>query len=324
MVVNLGIIGYRKHAEVLRNLLEKKTDCTVSTIFHPDKKLDIPKFTNTFSDLFSNDAIIIASPNHTHFDYMKKLFSEFTGYVFCEKPPVTNLLELEELKTLSNEKKQKLFFNFNFRFSHLNHYLTKYSNSKELGKLFYINIISNHGLAFKPEYITSWRSDGKNNLHNILNTVSIHFLDLINLCFSEPDFIHYFPNNISGNGTAFDTCTLILKYNSGLTVSILNSYSSSLQNDLQMIGTNGFLKFQDQNLNVFSPRDTFDSMNRFTYPPLIHKELFNFQKDYRESLVTAMDYFISKVKSNDKIDLKYFDSSIVSNQQILNLEKNQN
>ena len=41
-----------------------------------------------------------------------------------------------------------------------------------------MNIISTHGLAFKKGYEESWRADGKNNLHNILDTVSIHYLDL--------------------------------------------------------------------------------------------------------------------------------------------------
>lgn len=324
MVVNLGIIGYRNHAEVLRNLIEKNLDCEISTIFHPEKKNIHSKSTNNFSDLLSNDAIIIASPNHTHFDYLKKIFMDFDGYVFCEKPPVTNLIELEELNNFSNEKKQKLFFNFNFRFSYLNDLIAKYSNSDELGKIFYINIISNHGLAFKQEYVDSWRSDGINNLHNIINTVSIHFLDLMNFNFSEPESIHYFPNNISNIGTSYDTSNLILKYKSGLIISILNSYSSSFQNDFEMIGTNGFLKLHDHSLNVYSPRDTFDSKQHFVNPPLIHKDFFNFQNDYHESLVKTIDYFISKVKTKSKIDLKYFNSSIISNRQILDLEKNQN
>ena len=41
--------------------------------------------------------------------------------------------------------------------------------SMELEKIIQINIISTHGLAFKKEYKNSWRSDGKNNLHNILD-----------------------------------------------------------------------------------------------------------------------------------------------------------
>jgi len=249
---------------------------------------------------------------------------DFDGYIFCEKPPTTNLIDLEDLNNFSNEKKQKLFFNFNFRFSNLNRLIAKYSNSEELGKIFYINIISNHGLAFKSEYVNSWRSDGNHNLHNIINTVSIHFLDLMNFNFTKPDSIHYFPSNISGHGTSYDTSNLIIKYKSGLIISILNSYSSSFQNDFQIIGTNGFLKIQDKNLNVFSPRDTFDPNGHFTNPPIFHQEFFNFQKDYEESLVKALDYFISTVKDKNKINLKHFNSSIISNRQILDLEKNPN
>ena len=46
-----------------------------------------------------------------------------------------------------------------------------------------INFIVSHGLAFKEEYIKSWRSDGQKNLHNILDTLTIHYLDLSNFFF---------------------------------------------------------------------------------------------------------------------------------------------
>ena len=85
-------------------------------IFHPEKLIDDKRSTNVLSELYDDNSIIIASPNRTHFEYIKKLISGFEGYIFCEKPPITSLVELKELKNLSEKEKSRIFFNFNFRF----------------------------------------------------------------------------------------------------------------------------------------------------------------------------------------------------------------
>ena len=86
MEVKLGIIGYKNHAERLRNILDKKRNCCLKFIYHPTKKIKDVRGTNKISDLLSCDGILIASPNNTHFSYLKKL-EKFNGYIFCEKPP---------------------------------------------------------------------------------------------------------------------------------------------------------------------------------------------------------------------------------------------
>ena len=73
MVVKLGIIGYKNHAERLRNILDKKRNCCLKFIYHPTKKIKDVRGTNKISDLLSCDGILIASPNNTHFSYLKKL-----------------------------------------------------------------------------------------------------------------------------------------------------------------------------------------------------------------------------------------------------------
>ena len=93
LVLNLGIIGYRNHAGKLISFLEKNSECEINYIYHPTKSLD-DRFTNNFSNLYDCDAVIIASPNKTHYEYIEKLTKNFNGYIFCEKPPVTNNEEL--------------------------------------------------------------------------------------------------------------------------------------------------------------------------------------------------------------------------------------
>ena len=107
MVVQVGIIGYQNHAKKLISFAENNPKCSLQYIFHPNKKIDDKRGTNNLKDLFTCDAIIISSPNSTHFEYIKKL-SNFSGYIFCEKPPVTNLVELKKLKQLDVNKQRKI------------------------------------------------------------------------------------------------------------------------------------------------------------------------------------------------------------------------
>ena len=180
MVVKLGIIGYKNHAERLLNILDKKRDCCLKFIYHPTKKIKDVRGTNKISDLLSCDAILISSPNQTHFNYLKKL-EKFNGYIFCEKPPVVLRSELNSLRKFKIGKKRKICFNFNFRFIKINSLIEEIVKDKHLGKIINVNIIWTHGLAFKKEYVKSWRSKG--NLHSVLDTVTVHFIDMLNLHF---------------------------------------------------------------------------------------------------------------------------------------------
>ena len=183
--------------------------------------------------------------------------------------------DLNKLEQISLEQKQRLFFNFNYRFSKTSEIIKDALNSHAMGKILFINIVSNHGLAFKKEYASSWRSDGDKNLHNILETVSIHHLDLMNYHFGKLKNFVYYPSLQSKSGTSFDTCHLVLCYENDVSVSILNSYATPLIDDLSIIGTNGYLHIRSNNLEIYSPRDSFNSDGLFVTPPLHHKSSFS-------------------------------------------------
>lgn len=320
LATKIGIIGYKNHAERLRVLLEDKKDCEINYIFHPKKLIDDQRSTNELSDLYNCDAIIIASPNSTHFEYIKKLLSDYEGYIFCEKPPVTSLKDLNELERLSHKDKSRIFFNFNFRFSELSNSINKQLNSEQLGKITHINIISTQGLAFKKEYLGSWRADGKNNLHNILETVMIHYLDLLNYHLGKSEETIYIPHLISQHGDSFDTGYLLLKYPNQITASIFNSYAAPCIDEISIIGTNGFFTIRENRLKIYSPRDTFDSKGFFVQPPIIFEKNFDLGSDYQNSLKKSLDYFLLHVKEKRFFELNLFNSSLATNFLILELK----
>ena len=320
MEIKLGIIGYRNHAAKLLSILQNKRDVTVKTIFHPDKKIDDSRFTNNFNDLLDTDAVIIASPNHTHFNYVEQLLKGFSGYIFCEKPPVTSEEELTKLERKSSSEKARIFFNFNIRFGGLNEIIQNCINSESMGKILNLQIIHTHGFAFREKYLSSWRSDGEKNLHNILDAISIHYIDLLNLNFGQIQESHYFPQLVSENGTSFDTGYIFLKYNNGITASIMNSYATPSITEFLMIGTNGFLTIRNNETILLSPRDTFNSEGNFTCPPALKRTEFNFEDEWKSSHEKSLEYFLTCVSENNPIPTNQFKSSIESNRFLLKLK----
>jgi len=319
VVIKFGIIGYRNHSLRLIKIIEKNRNCKIDFIYHPTKKITDIRGTNDLSDLFECDAIVISSPNETHYNYIVEL-ENFKGYIFCEKPPVISKIQLKYLEKLPQRKKEKIFFNFNYRFSKLNQNLIKQLKSKKIGKIIQIYFITGHGLAFKNNYLDSWRSDGKRNMHNILDTVAIHFLDLVSFDIGIIDEIEYFPNNYSKNGSSYDTSNLLLKFKKGPLVSIFNSYATSHLNEIMIIGTNGYFSSRDDEIIIRYPRDTFNNEGLFSPPPIKTRKKYNAFDDHNFSLMESVNYFVKCIKTKKKIPLKLFESSIATNKVIINLK----
>lgn len=322
MKVKIGIIGYKNHALRLIKLVSQNEHGTIKFIYHPHKQMDHSCATNRLEDIYQCDAVIISSPNHTHFDYIMNLLRYFKGYIFCEKPPVVRLTDVESLSNISHSDKSRVFFNYNYRFGFLNKILSDSYYLEKLGIVHHINIICNHGLAFKEDYINSWRADGKDNLHAVMETVVIHYIDLLRLHFGQIINYVYKPCNVANTGTAYDTVYTMLSFNK-VTASIYASYASPYINKIFIIGTEGFLEILEGQISLYYPRDTFNSDGFFKSPPLIQKIVRNIQKEYEDSLRKSWAFFICHVLEGKKIDTKYFEASLSSNKFLLEIQENE-
>ena len=315
----IGIIGYRNHALRIKKILDTEfKNVEIKKVFHPTKKFSDEIGTNNFEELYECDCIFILSPNETHFEYIMKLVKRYEGYIFCEKPVVTKKTEFDVINKLAKKSKQKIFFNFNLRYGKINDVLNK--DSSKIGNITYANIISSHGLAFKEDYVGSWRSDGSKNRNNILDTLAIHYLDLLLFHIPEIQVSNYLPYLISKNGTSFDTCLLVLSTDK-LSFSIYCSYANPAINELLIVGTNGYITIRDDKQNIFSPRDTFDENGFFKKPPVTYNQKFNFEEEYRESLKNSVRFFMNHVINDSLIDENIFDKSMLTTRFLIDLKK---
>lgn len=316
----ISIIGYGNHAKKLIDIVENNSNFEITHIFHPTKKIDDTRATNTLDDLYGSDGIIIASPNMTHFNYLQKIIQNSECLIFCEKPPVTSLDGINYLENISLENKKRIFFNFNLRFSMIDEVIKKYSNSEKLGKIIQINIISSMGFAFKEKYLNSWRADGKNNLHNIIENSAIHWIDLILFNFGKYNSANHFPRLISNNGTSFDTNSIVLQFENGLSSLIFSSYATPLVENIMIIGTNGFISINNNELNISSPRDTFDNDGLFVTPKSEFLLNFNFKNMVQKSLQDSLNYYLKHVKNSEGFDILFYETSIISTKLALTLQ----
>tara|TARA_B100000586_G_scaffold95884_1_gene68423 strand:+ start:440 stop:1495 length:1056 start_codon:yes stop_codon:yes gene_type:complete len=321
LTYKIGIIGYRNHAKKILDIVDANKKFDITHIFHPTREINDPHATNNLEKLYNCDAVIIASPNSTHLEYIQKLIDNSKCYIFCEKPPVTSMEGIKYLENLSLDEKKRIYFNFNLRFSELKKILDKYLSLDIIGKPIQINIVASMGLAFKEKYKQNWRSDGEQNMHNIIENVSIHWIDLVNYYFGENTESSYFPRLISKNGTSYDTSLVNIKFKNGLVASIFNSYATPLINNIIIIGTNGNIVFDDGFMQVFSPRDSFDEKGLFIKPKCMIKTEFNFNSMEQDSLQNSLDYFLSHIENSEMFDVSDFNKSIISNNMVLNLEE---
>jgi len=317
----IGFIGYRNHAKKLLDIVEDKKDFEVSQIYHPTKNLDDSRSTNNLKDLYECDGIVIASPNTTHFEYLKDIIENSNCLIYCEKPPVTSLEGIDYLEGLSSEQKKRIFFGFNLRFTKLNDLLKEHSRSEKLGEIIQINIIISQGLAFKEKYLADWRSDGKNNLHNMIENNSIHWIDLMIFNFGKTTNANYLPRLISNNGTSFDTNSVNLQFESGIVASIFTSYATPLVENITIVGTNGFIVIKDGKMEISYPRDTFDENGLFTNPKNKEEFVYHFRDDAKNSLKNSINYFLHHLRNSELFELEYFDTSVYSNKIVLEMEQ---
>ena len=129
--MKVSIIGYKNHAKRLESILNDMRIIPYMWNHHTDN----------FTNLIGSDAILISSPNDTHVEYIKKILKMSPQtYIFCEKPPAVNLVELDYLDSLDSNIKGRIFFNFNRRFS----YISKLVKEGNFGKPVHFNFISSH------------------------------------------------------------------------------------------------------------------------------------------------------------------------------------
>jgi len=302
--MKISIIGYKNHSLRLRKILN---DLGYDDIFNFNYHKDS---SNTLED---SDVFIISTPSDTHVDWIKKL-EDYNKYIFCEKPPATNVKDLNEIK----DYKEKLYFNFNYRFSYLVKIINNYKKSNKLGSPIYISCLSTHGLAFKESFKDNWRFKNQSLFSSIVGTLGIHYIDLLAYLFGPLTELDIKYLSVSSKNLP-DTCKLTVSMKNCF-ADILLSYASPFTNRINIIYDNGIIELVNGELSLREPRDVYDKDGYFTSPrKKIIKKFNNSRQYYNDALSESIKYFLSCASNNLKISKDHYMQSIESNKILLNI-----
>src|SRR5260370_25252538 len=170
-MLNLGAIGDRNHAARMIAIAAASGLARVTRIYQPRRALGGGRYCANLDALRDCDAVLILSPNDTHLQYLEALSQRFSGYIFCEKPPVASKDQLARLAQLDLQK-ERTFFDFNLRFGPVREAIDEARGGGLLGDLVACSAVCTHGLAFKDSYPTSWRADVPRHPPRLPDTVA--------------------------------------------------------------------------------------------------------------------------------------------------------
>lgn len=305
--MRVGIIGNGTQSQRIQKILKNKK--VNFFLYKPSNRNYYDQ--KDFEELKKNKIIFILSPNKTHYKYIKKLYRN--RFIFCEKPPVNNIVELRKLRKINYKR---IYFNYNMRFSKISNILSL-RHKYNLGKLIYANVANVHGLALKKkEYLNSWRSNKKKCPKGIFEIVSIHLIDLINYHFEITELDSPTLINHSKIGNSFDTSYISFRLKNEGIVNVFTSYNGPLFRKIDFIFENGTVEQNQDVLIIKGPAINLDKKKFFKEPKIIKRIYLNDKKDYEDSLIKSCNFFLKTAISNSFFKKDIFNYSLQSNRLI--------
>jgi len=327
--MKIGFIGYRNHAKRLMALVDQLAFRKEFIIYYPDSRKLSASFsgeglkakielTSVLRPLYDTDVVFIASPARTHFHYLDLLRKNFKGYIFCEKPPCSNLKELNALAAFNPRFKSRCLFNFCFRHSLFSKACFSAIKSGKHGTPISLSFRNSHGLAFKESFSSNWRNTSRGVLENILGNLGIHYVDLTAHLLGKVKNITAHSVKISGRTRHKDSVILIIETGSALPTTIFLSYACPHEDSAKLVLSDGIIELDNGVLSLRRPRDTFDKSGLFAPPPAdVIATFANARSYYDDAIKGSISDFFKVIKASSGIPLSNFASSINSTRLLL-------
>ena len=119
------------------------------------------------------DAVIVATPDHTHFEICKHIILKNKNLLVV-KPLVSKSIEAKKLIDLSRGRRKIYQVEFHKRFDEANLILKKLINEKRFGTLKYCTVEYSQKNIIPKKYFKKWSSKS-----NSFQYLGIHYVDLI-------------------------------------------------------------------------------------------------------------------------------------------------
>lgn len=310
--LHILFFGYGSQAKKIRTCCEKFFAKEDKLIFTGIKKHlseeDIPIVNSIDEAILLNgdvNCVFITSTNDMHLENFKVCLNKKIPYIYVEKPA----LGVQEYI----EKRSDLDLDF-LKYIQIGYHLNYIKPIKELktlfkegiyGELLRLDLFLGHGLAYKKEFINSWRSK---NSCILVETVISH---LINLSFEITGYKNQYNLNVNSKinklNSFCDTIQVNFNFEDKSIVNLMASWGSPLERTFKAYFSNAIWEYDFKKLRVKYPRDVFDKNGYFKEPneKILIEEFLGIQ--------SSIDNFLVKVQENNYFKHQFNNSSITSN-----------
>jgi predicted dehydrogenase len=172
------------------------------------------------------------------------------------------------------------------------------------------------GLAFTQKYKNDWRSDAKKAPLGVFQLTGIHWLDLLVYSFGKPKNYRFTAGNLSPYGDSIDVFGMNMEFEPGILAELFFSYVSPFLDNIDIVTADEVIRWENSELILRRPRDTFDSNGLFTQPPVVSRVKADF---YSDSLQSSVQYFLSIVKSKKEFKESYSPRNLLSTELFLEI-----
>ncbi len=297
LVVGCGILGRRHTNNLLKIdaierifIFTKVKDC----LEHLDRQKNITIIESI--DDIDVDVAIIANETSKHLDAAITL-AEQNIHLFIEKPLSHNLTRLDELKTLVERNKIKIFVAYNLRFLGVMGYLKQQISERAIGSLYFAKIEVG-------QYLPSWRpgkdyrgfySANRAKGGGVALDLS-HEVDYMRYLFGDPCSWKVVTTKVSDlEIDSDDLFEGLFQYKSGFICNVHADYlQKETQREIRIVGSEGilFCDFIGRNIRV-QGSDSRHTCQR-TDSNINADRLFNTGKTYMDELT----HFVDVVKND--------------------------
>lgn len=172
--MNIGIIGFGKIGKIRANSIKNLRPNAGILYYDPFVDGSVGKV----EDITNNpniDIVIICTPNNSHKSFTIQSLKN-NKHVFCEKPPVMNLCEMEDVIESEKLTDRKLMYGFNHRHRESVRKIKEIVGSEIFGKVLWMR--GRYGKEVGKDFYTDWRSKKEMAGGGIFLDQGIHMLDL--------------------------------------------------------------------------------------------------------------------------------------------------
>jgi predicted dehydrogenase len=305
-ILNVSVLGVRGQAARHIALIDSEPSLNLEKVYHPTLNSEQLPLTNDLDSCMESDAIIIASPTNVHREHIGVLL-DYSGYIFLEKPGFGTRADIDWAVDLPDDLKSRIKVNFNLEFNPVANALKSALKDFQIGYPIHATFETNHGGAYKQDWRNSWRTNDP--LSGPIYTVGIHYVHWLTLIFGQPVESKVQTRNVSGL-SANDSGSAQLIWDNGFTANVTTSYASAFKVKFEITGTDGYLVYDGETLDLNAPRNTYDERGFFASPPKRHVLSAKWNDAYLTSMQKSQIAFWDLVRNKSVLPIAEFDRDV--------------